>query len=97
MKLLKEFLDPSRMSQRSSNIDDSNRTLSVLDELEAQEVLGFLTKESRVAGHVWGDIYRNKFLNSIRGAPEQLTPQDDGFDDAESEKGPVNMDKLEKS
>ena len=54
---------------RSSNVDDSNHTPSVLDEFEAQEVLNFLTNSNRVAGNVWGDIYRNKFLDSIRNAP----------------------------
>ena len=46
--------------ERSSNVDVSNRTLSVLDESEVKEVDQFLTQESPVAGSVWGDIHRNK-------------------------------------
>ena len=102
MRLLQEFIDPSKQSMRSSNVDDSNHTPSILDEFEAQEVLNFLTNSNRVAGNVWGDIYRNRFLDSIRNAPVQLTPQDcdqiQDLDDIVSRfNGPVNVDKLRKS
>ena len=56
------YNQPSHGSQRSFNVDDSNRTLSIVDENEAQEVVAFLAHEGVVAGNVWGDIYRNKYL-----------------------------------
>ena len=37
-------------------------------------MLIFINKEGLVADHVWGDIYRNKFLNSIQNEPKELTP-----------------------
>ena len=63
------------MSARSSNVDDSNRCLSVMEEHKAQEVIEFLTQESLAAGSVWGDIYRNRFLASVRNPPSGLTPE----------------------
>lgn len=68
------FKQPSRGSQRSFNFDDSNMTLSILDENEAQEVFAFLAHEGVVAGNVWGDIHRNRYLQSISNAPSSLTP-----------------------
>ena len=62
-------------SLHSYNIDDSNHTLSIFDESEASEVLNLLAKESLVAGSVWGDIYRNHFLNRVKNPPAALTPE----------------------
>ena len=45
-----------------------------MDESEAVEVLTFLKQESRAAGSVWGDIYRNRYLASVRNPPSALTP-----------------------
>ena len=44
------------------------------DEHEAQPVLEFSTQGGQVAGNVWGDIYRNKQLETISNVPEELTP-----------------------
>jgi len=68
LQILKEYLNDH--SNRSSNVDSSNRTLSVVDELEAKEILHHFTQDAKVAGNVWGDIYRNKFLSTLRDAPE---------------------------
>ena len=46
--------------------------MSVLDESEINEVLEFLTKESKIVDSVWGDIYRNQFLNTVRNAPREM-------------------------
>ena len=46
----------------------------MLDETEINDVLNFFSKESKVADSVWGDIFRNKFLLSLKDAPKQLTP-----------------------
>ena len=35
-----------------------------------------LYKSSQVANSVWGDIYRNKFLRSVRHAPREMTPNE---------------------
>lgn len=61
-------------SQRSENIDDSVRTLSVLDEPPAEQVMFNLPHRSSNANSVWGDIHRNYALNSVRNPPEELTP-----------------------
>ena len=45
-----------------------------MDEFEANEVILFLSKESQKAENVWGDIYRNKFLKSVKNPPSALTP-----------------------
>lgn len=62
---------------RSRDVNDSNYTPSVLDEHEAQDVLSYPCKESLEAGNVWGDIERNKLLDSVREPPKQLTPGPD--------------------
>ena len=74
MHALRDYFKECNASDRSSNVDATNRTLSVLDENEANEVITFLTQESRNAGSVWGDIYRNRFLKSVRNPPAALTP-----------------------
>lgn len=56
---LRDYFREYCASDRSSNVEESNRTLSVLDETEANEVGGFEPRDSLVAGSVWGDIYRN--------------------------------------
>lgn len=43
--ILKEYLCAEE-SVRSSNVDDSNRTLSVLDESEADQILVLMTKDA---------------------------------------------------
>ena len=47
-----------------------------MDESEASEVMAFLTQEARAAGSVWGDVYRNRFLASVRNPPSALTPDE---------------------
>ena len=42
---LRNYFREYNISQRSSNVDDTNRTLSVLQEHEANEILTFLAKE----------------------------------------------------
>ena len=74
LQALKRYFREFNESHRSSNIDDTNRTLSVLDETEINDVLKFFAKEAKVADSVWGDIFRNKFLLSLKDAPKQLTP-----------------------
>ena len=61
---------------RSRDIDDSKFTLSVTEEHQAKQVISELYKSSQVANSVWGDIYRNKFLRSVKNAPEQMTPNE---------------------
>ena len=56
---LRDYFREYNVSNRSSNVDDTNRTMSVLDESEVNEIFAFYTQESRVAGSVWGDIFRN--------------------------------------
>lgn len=75
---LRDYFREYNASDRSSNIDATNHTLSVLDEFEAGQVVTFLAKEGRAAGSVWGDIYRNKFISSVRNPPAGLTPDDNG-------------------
>ena len=55
-------------------MDDEDRSLSILDEHEAKEVIQLLTKDAIVSGQIWGDIYRNSFLSSVRNPPIDLTP-----------------------
>ena len=55
------------------------------DEHKAQPVLEFLAHQGQVAGNVWGDIYRNKQLETISNAPEELTPQASSKDRAEAD------------
>ena len=71
--MLKEYLYAEE-SVRSSNVDASNRDLSVMEESEADQILVLMTKEANSVGNVWGDIYRNKFLNTLRDPPDRLTP-----------------------
>lgn len=59
-------------------MNDEDRTLSVLDEQEAQIALTNLYKEAKQAGNVWADIERNKLLKSVKDPPKELTP---GVDD----------------
>ena len=74
IKAIREYYRQYNESQRSSNVDDTNRTLSILDEYEAQEILAFIANDSKWVNQVWGDIYRNKFLDTIRNPPRDLTP-----------------------
>ena len=74
MHALRDYFREYNASDRSSNVDATNRTLSVMDEFEANEVILFLSKESHKAENVWGDIYRNKFLKSVNNPPSALTP-----------------------
>ena len=60
-------------SNRSSNFDDSNRVMSVMDENEPNEVMAFVAHEANITGNVWGDIYRNSFLKSVNNPPNQLS------------------------
>lgn len=72
--ILKEYLCAEE-SVRSSNVDDSNRTLSVLDESEADQILVLMTKDAIQADNVWGDIHRNRYLSTLRDPPDHLTPE----------------------
>ena len=63
----------NQASARSSNVDDTQRQLSILDESEINDVLNFLAKESKNVDSVWGDIYRNQFLNTVRNAPREMS------------------------
>jgi len=69
LNALQAYILSSNLSQRSSDIDNSMRTLSIMDELEAQEVLSFRKRDSVVADNVYGDIYRNRFLASVCNPP----------------------------
>ena len=87
----------NNISQRSVDVDSENHTLSIIDESEAKEVLDIIIKESKVAGNVWGDIYRNQFLASLSDKPSQMTP---GEKDADGEgicHGSFKVEKLQKS
>ena len=72
--MLKEYLYAEE-SVRSSNVDASNRTLSVIEESEADQILVLMTKDAISAGNVWGDIHRNRFLSTLRDPPNHLTPE----------------------
>ena len=72
--MLKEYLYAEE-SARSSNVDASNRTLSVLDENEADQILVMMTKDAITADNVWGDIHRNRYLSTLRDPPDKLTPE----------------------
>ena len=72
--MLKEYLYGEE-SVRSSNVDRTNRTLSVLDENEADHIQVMMSKDAIKADNVWGDIHRNRFLTSLRDPPEHLTPE----------------------
>ena len=71
--MLKEYLYADE-SVRSSNVDASNRTLSVMEESEPGQVYVLMKKDAIIADNVWGDIYRNRFLASLRDPPDHLTP-----------------------
>lgn len=62
-------------SERSSNIDGTDRTASISDESVAKEILVLETNEAVNASSVWGDIYRNKYIKFVSDPPEQLTPE----------------------
>ena len=53
-----------------------------------------IVKESKVAGNVWGDIYRNRFLASLCDVPSQLTPEERDENGDGIFHGSVNVDKL---
>ena len=72
--MLKEYLYGEE-SVRSSNVDATNRTLSVLDENEADQILVMMTKDAIKADNVWGDIHRNRYLTTLRDPPDHLTPE----------------------
>ena len=46
----------------------------MLDEFEAREILVSIYNESAEANHIWGDMFRNLFLNSVENPPKDLTP-----------------------
>jgi len=71
--MLKEYLNADE-SVRSSNVDASNRTLSVMEESEPGQVYVLMKKDAIIADNVEGDIYRNRFLASLRDPPDHLTP-----------------------
>ena len=71
---LRDYFREYNASNRSSNVDDTNRTMSVLDESEVNEMFAFYAQESKVAGSVWGDIFRNSYLATVRNAPPSITP-----------------------
>ena len=48
--------------------------MSVLDESEVNEMSVFWAQESKVANSVWGDIFRNQYLKTVRNAPPLITP-----------------------
>ena len=85
------------MTQRSVDVDSENHSLSVLDEYEAKEVLELIAQDSRVAGNVWGDIYRNRFLASFRDPPSSLTPAGEKFTGNEIFHGSIKVDKIKQS
>jgi len=74
LKALQDYFHLYSGSNRSVNVDDSNRTLSIMDENEANEVLALITQDAKQACQIWGDIYRNSFLNSVEDPPFDLTP-----------------------
>ena len=47
--------------------------MSVMDENEANQVMAFVTREANITGNVWGDMYRNTFLKSVKNPPNQLS------------------------
>ena len=71
--MLKEYLNADE-SVRSSNVDASNRTLSVMEESEPGQVYVLMKKDAIISDNVEGDIYRNRFLASLRDPPDHLTP-----------------------
>jgi hypothetical protein len=73
LQMLKDHVQADQ-SQRSSNVDASNRSLSVMDEHEANEIFVLMTKDALIAENVWGDIHRNRFLATLRDPPKDLTP-----------------------
>ena len=89
--MLKEYLYADE-SVRSSNVDASNRTLSVMEESEPAQIFVLMKKDAVIVGNVWGDIYRNRFLASLRDPPDHLTP-DYGQDLHPS----IKLDQLQKS
>lgn len=56
------------------NIDDSSRTLSVTDEFEANKAVINLYQSSISASSIYADIKRNSYLQSVRNAPQEMTP-----------------------
>ena len=67
--------------ERKSDVDAPYRELSILDEIGAQDVVSFDSKNSLVAGSVWGDMHRNKFLKSVRNPPRCLTPAENEIEE----------------
>ena len=62
---------------RSEDVDRSSRSLSVLDELEANQAMVQMYSSSLSASNIYADIHRNSYLESVRGAPEEITPDKD--------------------
>ena len=56
-------------SLRSVDVEDSARSLSVVDELPPNQVMFNLPNASLEGHSVWGDIYRNKALRSVSNPP----------------------------
>ena len=96
LKVIQHYLNMGGTSVRSSDIDNSNRPMSILDELEALQVYTSVKKDALMAGNVWGDIHRNTFLKHVRDPPQGLTPGE-----SDGEKGvfheAIKVEKLKQS
>jgi len=68
-----------------------------MDENEASEVMAFIKHESNMAGHVWGDMYRNTFLNRVRDPPAELSPSPGNADQSPRFHPSVNKNQLRES
>ena len=72
--------------------------MSVMDENEANEVMAFVTHEANITGNVWGDIYRNTFLKSVKNPPNRLSREPGIGDDNPRNFHPnINVEKLSAS
>ncbi len=70
MTVLRNYIKSYKI-ERSDNVDDSDRTHSILDEYEPDTIFALITTENPpFHGNVWGDICRNKFLVDVRNPPE---------------------------
>lgn len=49
----------------------------MLDEHEANQALINTYSSSLNASNIYADIHRNSYLKSVRGAPEEITPDKD--------------------
>ena len=78
-------------------MEDTSRTLSVMEENQVQEILQLLYKKSFAAGNIEGDIYRNRFLSSLRNPPQMLTPDGDFLNNQHAFHESIRVEELKES